>query len=129
MRLVNPQNRDQLLKLNTAMLEVWAQDIWLSVADFNKKETELLCKRLASLSGTSDTPPINPTLAIAEACNFRKDAILIFNAEAPNEFGDVEELVKAVQVFEDEKNAEFFLTLSEAIRWCWVCSKIDLNSK
>ncbi|KAG0145996.1 hypothetical protein CROQUDRAFT_657939 [Cronartium quercuum f. sp. fusiforme G11] len=27
MRLVNPQNRGQLLKLNTAMLKVWAQDI------------------------------------------------------------------------------------------------------
>ncbi|KAG0150806.1 hypothetical protein CROQUDRAFT_652059, partial [Cronartium quercuum f. sp. fusiforme G11] len=27
MCLVNPQNRDQLLKLNTAMLKVWAQDI------------------------------------------------------------------------------------------------------
>ncbi|KAG0142260.1 hypothetical protein CROQUDRAFT_662746 [Cronartium quercuum f. sp. fusiforme G11] len=148
MRLVNPQNRDQLLKLNTAMLKVWAQDItnevpgvshisppmsrpgwkWLSVADFNKQETELLRKRLASLSGTSDTPPITPTPAIVEARNFRKDTMLIFNAEAPNEFGDVEELVKAVQVFEDENNAEFFLTLSEAIRWRWVCSKIALTA-
>ncbi|KAG0151383.1 hypothetical protein CROQUDRAFT_651207 [Cronartium quercuum f. sp. fusiforme G11] len=27
MHLVNPQNRDQLLKLNIAMLKVWAQDI------------------------------------------------------------------------------------------------------
>ncbi|KAG0152238.1 hypothetical protein CROQUDRAFT_650340, partial [Cronartium quercuum f. sp. fusiforme G11] len=27
MCLVNPQNRNQLLKLNTAMLKVWAQDI------------------------------------------------------------------------------------------------------
>ncbi|KAG0145064.1 hypothetical protein CROQUDRAFT_659136 [Cronartium quercuum f. sp. fusiforme G11] len=102
---------------------------WLSVADFNKQETELLRKRSASLSGTSDTPPITPTPAIVEARNFRKDAMLIFNAEAPNEFGDVEELVKAVQVFEDEKNTEFFLTLSEAIRWRWVRSKIALNSK
>ncbi|KAG0152040.1 hypothetical protein CROQUDRAFT_86260 [Cronartium quercuum f. sp. fusiforme G11] len=101
----------------------------LSVVDFNKQETELLCKQLASLLGTSDTPPITPTPAIVEARNFRKDAMLIFNAEAPNKFGDVEELVKAVQVFEDENNVEFFLTLSEAIRWDWVRSKIALNRK
>ncbi|KAG0139235.1 hypothetical protein CROQUDRAFT_101884 [Cronartium quercuum f. sp. fusiforme G11] len=66
---------------------------WLSVADFNKQETELLRKPLTSLSGTSDTPPITPTPAIVEARNFRKDAMLIYNAEAPNGFGDVEELM------------------------------------
>ncbi|KAG0146159.1 hypothetical protein CROQUDRAFT_657799 [Cronartium quercuum f. sp. fusiforme G11] len=143
MHLVNPQNRDQLLKLNTVMLKTnevpgvshisplmsqpgWK---WLSVVDFNKTETKLLCKQLASLLGTSDTPPIILTLAIVEACNFHKDTMLIFNAKPPKKFGDVEELVKAVQVFEDEKNVEFFLTLLEAIRWHWVRCKIALNSK
>ncbi|KAG0140756.1 hypothetical protein CROQUDRAFT_664779 [Cronartium quercuum f. sp. fusiforme G11] len=96
-------------------------------------KTEINCSSsiqlCSSLLGTSDNPPITPTLAILEAHNFRKEAMLIFNAEAPNVFGDVEKLVKAVQVFEDEKNAEFFLTLSEAIRWRWVRSKIALNSK
>ncbi|KAG0145847.1 hypothetical protein CROQUDRAFT_658095, partial [Cronartium quercuum f. sp. fusiforme G11] len=33
MHLVNPQNRDQLLKLNTAMIKVWAQDIAGSGSD------------------------------------------------------------------------------------------------
>ncbi|KAG0139382.1 hypothetical protein CROQUDRAFT_101620 [Cronartium quercuum f. sp. fusiforme G11] len=122
MRLVNPQNRDQLLKLNTAVLKVWAQDITNEVLGVSHISAPIL-------SGTSDTPPITPTLAIVEPRNFRKDAMLIFNPEAPNEFGNVEELVKVVQVFENKKNAEFFLTLSEAIRWRWVRPKIALNSK
>ncbi|KAG0143050.1 hypothetical protein CROQUDRAFT_661705 [Cronartium quercuum f. sp. fusiforme G11] len=118
-----PKTGTQLLKLNTAKLKVWDQDITNKVPGVGQISPLILL-------GTSDTPPITPTLAIVEAHNFFcKDTMLIFNAKGLTEFSDIEDLVKAVQVFEDEKNAEFFLTLSEVIRWHWVRSKIALHSK